>query len=985
MTISSPDIIAKATGAGSPVVLAVPGQFQSASDIRVYRVETVDGEPVETLLSTPANYTLSSSAVSGQVPQRFTGSITTTANVTAAQTIVVVNWPADDQTSQLHGQPYSASNIERELDRNAIRDAVQSHLFSLGIRLSLDEDGPGPIMQPIAAGKTLMKGTGNTLVEGPDADDIAAAQGYAEQVAADKVQVKIWRDETEDFRDNVATITVDSHAELLALTAPYPHLVKMLGWWYAGDGGGGDFVYNDSDLSSWLLTPTVYTPASVDTGANELVFATWPRILKGYSLYVQTGNADLDAGTIVYASRDVDDFTNIRLHPTFDDALAGTNVIDLTDATVPVLRVHRDPLQGMVAIMGSDALDGSDGGYRRLVNMTGVITPMQFGAFSYSIDTSPDEIASRPDYSSIIDSGRELWAAAHWVLTSYSTVYTSTLWGGFGAYRSSISINATGAQSPYAAIQNLTLISSAAGKPAFDMSGANSMTLTDCKVIGDSAAPPSVGYLLSRAYATATLTGVAPSAGSNRLINCIADGEFTALTHLNLSSDISRITNCSFYNRYRGRTMKTLVWLHAAEMETVEKYCGVGAIVSEYQMLPLAADGISIGTTIIHDYSGCEFRRPFAFSITPDSITVAANVATFNWISSSVLTAADVQEGDRIFVSNLNSACTIPAGSYQAKNITATSFELWNASGSAAWDASSGIGTYSTLRVTNDTGGTWAIGGYCNGIRVSRSYCLGYSPTLGHLDFDAGDIANVKLEMQCENGQQNAIRFERHATDARKLYNFEWETPQDLQRDTHWFISTGGDLLIDSPKARLGYTAPGTAAQDPRLFGGTLTGVKMQNVDFVVPDDLLIPSINTLFAAGDFTGRVHAADTGKTYVYPAGTYSPTFTSVANLASTPVQVSPFNYCVNGDWIEAFGHATVAVTAGGGVLTQGRVSLPIPSNLIGDGDLFGFILNGTGGSHSGHITADVANDAALFSFLAASTTASSHSIWIKYKWK
>ena len=89
------------------------------------------------------------------------------------------------------------------------------------------------------------------------------------------------------------------------------------------------------------------------------------------------------------------------------------------------------------------------------------------------------------------------------------------------------------------------------------------------------------------------------------------------------------------------------------------------------------------------------------------------------------------------------------------------------------------------------------------------------------------------------------------------------------------------------------------------------------------------------------------------------TYSPTFTSVANLDSTPVTVGTFRYIRHGAFVQVYGmfqiDATTTLT-----LTNFGISLPIASNLGAAQDALGTVAAATDARGFGTVSGDTTND-------------------------
>lgn len=114
----------------------------------------------------------------------------------------------------------------------------------------------------------------------------------------------------------------------------------------------------------------------------------------------------------------------------------------------------------------------------------------------------------------------------------------------------------------------------------------------------------------------------------------------------------------------------------------------------------------------------------------------------------------------------------------------------------------------------------------------------------------------------------------------------------------------------------------------------------------------------------------------------SGTYSPTFTSVANLDSTPTKGGDFSYMRIGAFVHVSGYANVDPTAGA-TITQFGISLPVTSNLGAVPDLTGVCAANAVISESGGVFADTTNDRANVHFICNSTA--SHALFIQFQYQ
>jgi len=775
---------------------------------------------------------------------------------------------------------------------------------------------------------------------------------------------------------NAVLGSVATLAALQALTLADGRPVLMCGRKGLYDGAGGVFEGTDANLSPSLLSGALTSPTSIDTATDELVFTAWPGWVTCYPLYVVTGNTDMTAGSIVWVSRAVDNYTRMKLHTTFADAYAGTGAINLTSASLPAFKVHRDPLQAMVVIPTGLAKDGSQGGWRRAD--TGPVDPDWFGAIAFELDAAPDDIEAQPDFSGEMDSGHEVAMAWHWCRTSYQTGFTASLDAKNKLYKTTISIDWTGLQSPFVKLERLRLAVSGSGVIAFDLTGANTANFLDLVAIGDSATPPAIGFLNTRAKIQSGAFPV-PSAGSNSFSGLIAFGKFTQASGINMSADLTMNNASKFYNSYVGKTLKTVAFIHAGTMGAVE--WAVGPITSKYRELSAVVDGQAIGTTTVHEYPMLEVRRTPAWSLTPTAINVVSNKAILTFAAGSIA-ANGITNLDPVFFSASNITCTIPRGNYTLNNISGDTAELWLAGGGSAYDATAGIGTYSTARVTNNTGYSLVHGGYSFGVKMS-GYVLGYSAATCAMYLPDGDIYGFEDRMIHENAQCVNWDIIPHATDDRKVNGWRYLPRGNLISECHIRKQSGGKVILDDPYIDDEYDQPGIISfPNARMFGGTISQLEINNCHIKASTPELVSGLDGVGYSTVVTGTIIDRKNKKTYILPRGTYSPTITALANLDAATV-ASNFRFEAYGEFITVRGRMNVDATAGG--VASFEISLPVTKDFGADSELHGFITNGGAGGHAGHIVPSIANDTAAVSFLAVSTTTSQHTVEFTYKWK
>lgn len=785
-------------------------------------------------------------------------------------------------------------------------------------------------------------------------------------------------------RAEAAAASIDFHsvASLDDINAVDPDDHKTV---FAKDDSGGLLFWTSADMSGSLLCAAAYTPSSIDAGADTLTFSfvqsTIPGTissgmnvpLKGFPLYCTNANSNTDftAGTIYWVWRSVTNYTDIKLCPTFADAIAGTNFIDLTDTThMPSFKVHRDPVQGMVRIPTGLALDGSAGGFRRL-SLAGNVHPEWFGATPWDAISDPD-------------SGYGLQMAMHWSRTSFDTAYGSYVDGRLQFFKSTISLNHTGLQNGFSMMKDIRILAACAGKIALDIAGANTAFFQNVFIISSNAGVDVPSYhIVSTRANNGNHTAPIPSAASNGGQNIVCYGDALYASYLNLNSDLSRIYNGKFYNTYRGVARTTCSVMHAAVYQTVSNY--IGSAVSDYQEIIDASDVFSTntGTTLDHIYD-IEARRPADYILAVDHVTKSGTVLILHMNASDTGTSFFTDNGinnlDPVnLLPNVTFGANFPRNDYTLNNINYTNdtAEVWLASGASAFDATSVVtGDFTSMRVVNNTGPAVIIGGGSRGVTM-RGYGLAYSATNILLDVQDGDINRLDLQMVHENGQTYTTSIIPHASTARLITEWTMRCMGDLSGPGgNIRKAAGGNVTLKNFVYRDAYKQSGTALlTTARLFVGTTTQLTLENFDISCSSSFLLNSFNSTTFNGRPTGKVYNAETGLITYYPQGTYTPTYKATTStniddtttLAGTSIQFHQM-----GNRVRVRGSLTIDPTLGSSTSTAVSMTLPVASNMTNVSDLTGMAIRYNSASEMIYITADTTNDVAVFTFISSGTT-------------
>lgn len=175
-----------------------------------------------------------------------------------------------------------------------------------------------------------------------------------------------------------------------------------------------------------------------------------------------------------------------------------------------------------------------------------------------------------------------------------------------------------------------------------------------------------------------------------------------------------------------------------------------------------------------------------------------------------------------------------------------------------------------------------------------------------------------------------------------------------------------------------------TATENLALLAGSAPNWQTMDRGVFLGDASTVPTGNP--ASGVFvyseSGSLKWRNSGGNVVFPEfGTYSPTFTAVANCDSTPTGGTWFWMRI-GSIVLAAGRMTIDATAT--ALTQVGISLPIASSGLDADSLIG--SSGSQGGTSGQygvIYADAVNDRAEMAYTAQGTAAVIRFCWFMYR--
>jgi hypothetical protein len=168
-------------------------------------------------------------------------------------------------------------------------------------------------------------------------------------------------------------------------------------------------------------------------------------------------------------------------------------------------------------------------------------------------------------------------------------------------------------------------------------------------------------------------------------------------------------------------------------------------------------------------------------------------------------------------------------------------------------------------------------------------------------------------------------------------------------------------------------TASNTWAQRTIAAGtgiGVTDGDGVSGNPTVAITDSELLAIAGLSSAADTIIQFTGSGTAQVVNFKFGTYSPTYTGVANI-TTAAGAATLNYIRFGDKVVVFGIATPTPTAAADTTTTMRISLPIASNFTTTSDCAGTATTGVT-QRGGRIQADATNDEAQLTFASQTTS-------------
>lgn len=185
-------------------------------------------------------------------------------------------------------------------------------------------------------------------------------------------------------------------------------------------------------------------------------------------------------------------------------------------------------------------------------------------------------------------------------------------------------------------------------------------------------------------------------------------------------------------------------------------------------------------------------------------------------------------------------------------------------------------------------------------------------------------------------------------------------------------VTTGRNITIAAPSSGVGFTGTGFAGSDAFVYNGGTSGSFRVNTTGVPYGTSLHNN------AGAVTGTTNQYIT-------SGTYTPTFTSIANLDSTPTGDGVWKWTRVGNVVHVVGRLAYDATTAS-VQTEYRVSLPIASAFANITDAIGVVggaNSAAGDSTLATVQAHTANDQLHVLFVPASAASKAQHIMATYE--
>lgn len=270
--INPDDRFEEYTATAAQTVFSVPFPFQDNRDITVIKIPVATG--IAATLTLTTDYSLTGAGTAGP------GSMTLVAAAAAGDKFRLIGSAVLDRlTSIVRDGRYSSRAQDDEHDRHRLIQQELAAGVARSIKADYGQTGLSIDTAVVTEGKALMRGAGNTIAPGPTADEISAAQGYAEAADAARIAAET---ALADFNakylgvhasDAAATASVGGAPEEGAIY--WNSTSNIMRVWNATEWDNLSNIINDGDVTKDKLSaPLIQRINTVRTPENEGVDAT---------------------------------------------------------------------------------------------------------------------------------------------------------------------------------------------------------------------------------------------------------------------------------------------------------------------------------------------------------------------------------------------------------------------------------------------------------------------------------------------------------------------------------------------------------------------------------------------------------------------------------------------------------------------------------------------------------------------------------------
>jgi len=473
----------------------------------------------------------------------------------------------------------------------------------------------------------------------------------------------------------------------------------------------------------------------------------------------------------------------------------------------------------------------------------------------------------------------DVWSPLHWgcvgdgiaddganlniALAAYKTAVEavanengSIVFDGLGrGYRSTVSLNFTGVTAWGANIRNLTILSEATGKTAFDMIGTRGATLTEVMVYGHITNTPRVGIQQARA----DVGGQEAFCDQNIFNGCGTRGYFTLAGLYNYGGESNVHTGCEWWNSHKD---------------------GISAILMGQDVYPVASDyltPITGETSFINNlYDRTEFRHlPLGRTAL---VTAATNT---NPLTVTVNSATPMTIGDNVVFGSTPSAPIVgmPELNQFKAAITGISgnvltFGAVNASG---WGAYTSGGQAIVAQTAPSL-----VFGRGNGHKFQSCYVVCYGADGIQIDMSASTHQIVALDFDQVlfegDGQRSHVRF-LVGTNSRTMRNF---------RMTSWAARPQAFVISTDATGAGAVQIQGCVLSFPTESSNGVPTLFENEAKFTIYNgDITVPEVASITPSSftAYSGKISYISTGFTEYFALRTNGHTRSKIASGATS----------------------------------------------------------------------------------------------------